>query len=449
MKIKLLFLLLIISINSLTAQDAIEKRVLSLEDCINIALEKNFDIKLSSSQKKLADADAKVAGGAYLPSANMSMSYNRHLNAQDGGPISYNIGGQVVTTPGSKAVPNSFSLNAFTNFTIFDGFNRENNYERSHKNQEYTDKALLNTIEKTKFDIYKQFVNITRNAQIVKIRQENMTQGQADLDRLRALLDAGTIPINNVYAQEAELGNREFDLVRSENDFNNSKAILLSLMGIKPDLDYDFKLNSIPENLTDNEIKEFKLKIGSFGSALDKAIQTRYDIQSSNSSVEMAKLGVSMSQAAYLPSLNASGGWNWNNTELTAFDIGRSYFGLSLSVPLFDQYRTSYQVESSNFQLQQATINRNQLEQSIRTSLKSGFLNLEAAIKQLEITKKSIVSAEKNYESSKERFNVGTSNITDFTLANTNFVTAKINRISAVYNFLSVKRELEFNIGNY
>lgn len=449
MKIKLLLLLLFISINSLSAQDAIEKRVLTLEDCINIALEKNFDIKLSNSQKKLADADAKVAFGAYLPSANLSMSYNRHINAQDNGPISYNIGGQVITTPGVKAVPNSYSLNAYTNYTIFDGFNRENNYNRSHKNQEYTDKALLNTIEKTKFDIYKLFVNITRNSQIVKIRKENLNQGQADLDRLKALLEAGNIPINNIYAQEAELGNREFDLVKSENDFNISKASLLSLMGIKPDLDYDFKLNSIPDNLTDDEVRDFKLTIGGFTSALEKAIQTRYDIQSSNSSVEMAKLGVSMSQAAYLPSLNASGGWNWNNTELSAFDIGRSYFGLSLSVPIFDQYRTSYQVESSNFQLQQATINRNQLEQTIRTNLKSGFLNLEAAIKQLEITKKSIVSAEKNYESTKERFNVGTSNITDFTLANTNFITSKINRISAVYNFLLVKRELEFNIGNY
>ncbi len=449
MKIKILIFLTILVFNSLISQDAIEKKVLSLEDCINIALEKNFDIKLSSSQKRLADADAKVAGGAYLPSANMSLSYNRHLNAQNGGPISYNIGGQVITSPGTKAVPNSYSLNAYTNYTIFDGLNRENNYERSHKNQEYSDKNLQNTIEKTKLEIFKQYVNITKNAQLVKIRKENLIQGQADLSRLKAQFDAGAIPINNIYAQEAELGNREFDLVRSENDFNNAKASLLSLMGIKPDLDYDFNLNSITEDLTENEIKDFKKNIGSFNSALDRATQTRYDIQSANTNVEMAKLSVNMSQAGYLPSLSASGGWNWNNTELSAFDIGRSYFGLSMSIPLFDQYRTSYQVESSNFQLQQATISRNQLEQTIRTSLRSGFLNLDAVIKQLEITKKSIVSAEKNYESAKERFKVGTSNITDFTLANTNFITSKINRISAVYNFLQVKRELEFNIGNY
>ncbi len=164
-------------------------------------------------------------------------------------------------------------------------------------------------------------------------------------------------------------------------------------------------------------------------------------MQALNASIDAAKSG-------YYPTVTASGGWSWANSEFSGFgDRGAPYLGLNLRVPIFENYRTDYQVESAMQQANQRQIDKLQLEQSIRLSVKTQFLSLAAAEKQLEISARALKSAEKNFEAARENYSVGTYNITDFLNANYQVVNARINRINTVYNYYLVQRELLFIIG--
>jgi outer membrane protein len=331
---------------------------------------------------------------------------------------------------------------------IFNGFSRSANYSRAQEsfNASYANSNY--TMQKVKLDVYRQFIDVVKKSQILKTRQENLVLGKKELERIQAQYEAGVIPVALVYSQEAELGNKEYELTISENDLNVARVKLLNTMGLNTDFEAVFLESSIGSSVTDEEVTSFRKIIGSANSSISQAFQTRQDYMSIKSEISAYESNLTISKSGYYPTLAASGGWSWSNTSFDKFsEFGRSYVGLNLSIPIFDNLNTSYRTETSFMQLKQKEIEKFQLEQSIRTAVQTSFMNLDAAEKQLDITKRALRSAEQNFESFKERFRVGSSNITDYLTSNNQLITAQINRINSIYNYLQAQKEVLFSVG--
>ncbi len=400
----------------------------NLDECIRIAVINNYDIQRTASALEISKADVKNAyGNLYLPSVNFTASGNRQLK---------------------ESGINSFSMNASANYNIFEGFASESNYSRAKNNLEYYEQQSKFREKQVSLDVFKGYTDIVKNMQIIKVREENLKTGQKELERIDAQYKAGTSPVVDVYAQEAELGSRELDLVTAENNLNISKSNLLNIMGREPDTEVQFDETSLPSDITGETISQFRAKFGSLDDAIKKALNTRIDYLAYNSDLQALNASIDAAKSGYYPTVTASGGWSWANSEFSGFgDRGAPYLGLNLRVPIFENYRTDYQVESAMQQANQRQIDKLQLEQSIRLSVKTQFLSLAAAEKQLEISARALKSAEKNFEAARENYSVGTYNITDFLNANYQVVNARINRINTVYNYYLVQRELLFIIG--
>jgi outer membrane protein TolC len=219
-------------------------------------------------------------------------------------------------------------------------------------------------------------------------------------------------------------------------------------MGQEPDIDVQFDESSLPSDVTDLSLRQFREKIGSMDNAVKTSLEKRIDYMAYNTDIQALLASIDAAKAGYYPTVNASAGWSWANSEFSGFgDRGAPYLGLNLRVPIFENYRTDYQVESATQQVNQRQIDKAQLEQSIRLAVKTQFLSLTSAEKQLEISGRALKSAEKNFEAATENYRVGTYNITDFLNANYQVINARINRINSVYNYYLVQRELLFTIG--
>ena len=427
----------------LFAQDKGEK-VFTLQDCLNIAIERNPEILKSGSRLQSSGADITSAFGSFLPSADFSMGYSRQLNADGGRTV--NVGGQIIPVPATN--PNSYNMSVGANYLIFDGFRRGANYNRSQSNFDAVYANDLFTKSSVVHDIYDKYIQVIQSKQIVKIRQENLELGKKQLEQIQAQFDAGTTHIGAVYSQEADLGQREFDLITAENNLDIAKANLMTTMGLDPDVTVDFDEYSLPQDISDNQVDEFRKSVGSFDSAAQTAMTNRQDLQALSKSIEANKSSLTVAESGYYPSVSAFGGWSWANNELNQFDdLGRSFIGLSLRVPIFDQFNTNYQIQSAQTQLYQAEVEKSNQEKLAMSSLKIAFLNLESAEKKLDISERAYKAAETNYQSYKERFDVGKSNITDLLNANKMFLEAQINRTTAVYDYFGAQRSIEFNLG--
>jgi outer membrane protein len=443
MKYVWFFILLLSSAIVLFAQDKGEK-VFTLQDCIEIAIQQNPEILKSSARLQTSGADITSAFGNFLPSVDFSMGYSRQLNADGGRTV--NVGGQIIPVPAPN--PNSYNMSAGASYLIFDGFSRGANYNRAQNNFDAVFANDQFTKSSVVHDIYTKYIQVIQNKQIVKIRQENLELGKKQLEHIQAQFDAGTTHIGAVYSQEADLGQREFDLINAENNLDIAKANLLTTMGLEPDVSVDFDENSLPQEIGDSEIDEFRKEIGSYESASYQALRDRKDLEALDRSIQAGESSLTIAESGYYPSVSAYGGWSWANSEFNQFnDLGRSYIGLNLRVPIFDNFNTNYQIQSAKAQLYQTEIDKSNQEKLALSSLKIAFLNLESAEKKLDITKRAYKAAEINYQSYQERFDVGKSNVTDLLNANKMLVEAQINRTTAVYDYFGAQRSIQFNLG--
>jgi outer membrane protein len=433
-----------VSFVSANSQQDGEVKVYTLNQCLQIADKQNFSNQLQEAQVEVAQANLLAAFGSYLPSANFNSGYSRRLNVDGGQAI--NVGGQVIR--GFAPPANSYSMSAIANYTIFNGFQRETDYNTSKISVKSTETNLQQTRLQTGIDVRRAYLTVLRNSQIVEIRKENLKLGVSQLDRLKASVEIGTAQKGVVYTQEAEIGNRELDLVTAENNLNISKAQLLALMGLDPDQPAEFIDASIKNESSKNDISSFRSQVGTKDKALQTSLDNRLNIKLADLNSETSKENLRGSRSGYLPSVSASGGWSWSNSELNSFGLlGRSFVGVNLSVPLFDQFQTNARIQNAELTIKQRDIERSIAIQTVRTDVQTAFLNLDAAEKQIEISEKTVLSSEINYQISSDRFSNGLANIIDVLTANNQLVTSKINKTNAVYNYIDAQYQVLFALG--
>lgn len=421
----LLFFLLISGFSSSYSKP----RVYDLKECVDIAVKNNYDLQLSEAQVTTAAAGLRAAFGSYLPSINLSAGYERILS--------------------ESLNPNQFSMGGNVGLTIFDGFSREAQYASAKEQVKVTEYSIRYTKQYVIYQTYMGYINLIRNWQIVKIRRENIVLGKTELEQIKARYDAGITAIDAVFTQEADLGNRESQLITAENDFNISKATLLTLMGLDPTLESEFLEAGLPTVIKTEDIDNFRQSIGGFSQSVNRALENRYDYKVTESKIAIAEQGVRQAYSSYSPTLSADLNWGWLNYELTSGNIIDPWrAGISLNVPIFNNFKPNKAVQQAKYQLTSEEINQKKTEQSLKQEIQTAFLNLDASEKQIEVTSKSVISAQQNYDSMKERMNVGAASTTDLTMANTQLITAQINAVNAVYGYIFSQKGVLFSIGD-
>lgn len=428
----------------LAAQEPGSSTAFTLEKTLRLADENNLDIRNAETNLQSAKAAVTNAFGGFLPSVSFDMNYNRRLNSD---PSTINIGGQIIPNP-NPTPPNSYSMTLGANLAIFNGFAREANYNQAKANFTATDNSIQHERRRVLHSVRRQYLNVLLNNQVVTIRKEDLSLAQKELERITAQYEVGRLAIASVYAQEAELGNKELSVVQADNDLNLSKSTILTTLGMNPGESVDFLSTGIPDSVTQADIAQFRADVGNFQTAKDRAYENRLDYRATQYKIEAAESNITASRSGYFPSLTASGGWSWGHTELSKFDeFGRTSVGLHLSVPIFENFRTNYQLQTAQVSYDQQEIAKRQLEQAIASEVQQALFALDAAEKQLDITTRTLKSAEQNFNSASERFRVGAANILDYTTANTQYTNARINRVTAVYNYIAARYQVEYATG--
>ncbi|QLH53562.1 MAG: hypothetical protein CH6_1661 [Candidatus Kapaibacterium sp.] len=427
------------------SQEKATKKVYSLDECLAIARESNPQIKIAESQISTAGAEITSAFGNYLPSANFNMGYTRQLNVESGQKI--NIGGQTIVV--GRIEPNSYNMSLTLNYNLFDGFAREAQYSSAKENLNSVYSKYSQALQDVEINVYRTYVNVLRTKKILEARRQDFEVARKELERVEARYKAGAVPYANVLTQEAELANKEILVIQAENDLKNAKANLLIAMGLKPEVDIDVKEEDVKADFSEEEINKFRAEVGDYETLVKKALSNRSDMLAIEQQIASSRANLTIARAGYFPSLSAFGGWSWANNEFRNFsDLGRSFVGLSLRIPIFENFKSNYQIELARAQILQLEMQKLQLEQTVRNQIIQAMNNLESAEKQLVAAKKSLESAQKNFESAQERYRLGSIGIVDYVYANNLLISSKINHINSIYNYYQAQKELLYSIGS-
>ncbi|MCG2661889.1 TolC family outer membrane protein [Brevundimonas sp.] len=173
--------------------------------------------------------------------------------------------------------------------------------------------------------VIQAYVNVTRDMEILRIRQENLAVLQRQLEETSARFEVGEITRTDVAQAEASLAQTEADLANAQAQLSTTRAAYAAVVGQSPsDLEAAPVLPTVPND---------------FDAAMEVALTRNPGVLSATYSLQAAEAAVAAARAEYLPSVRATASYGG-----TANDLGnlseladrRSFTaGATLSVPLF------------------------------------------------------------------------------------------------------------------
>ena len=428
----IIFLLILIIFNFALAQPNTVKK-LNLSDCIHIALKNNTDILAAYSYEQGAKAALLSAKGNFLPQINFRSTWSRR--SEEWKTIRFD---ELVSSKESY----SYQFEAYQ--PVFSGFSNVANYkqkkfdyQRYHNNLQWTKQNVV-------VDVKLKYYNVLKNGQLLKVAEETLKASEQELNRLTEMEKIGAVSRSEVYQQKVRVGENRLALVNARNAFIKSKAELNQTMGI--DVTMEIELVPDPE---DTSVVKPELM---FEDAVKLALKNRRDYVGYKNQLQSAKAGVTSARSGYFPTLSIYGNYNWwdvqfpqNKKDIDAFD---SYsFGLSLSMNLFNGFKTKSAVQNAKSQVLASEANLEQAKRQVIWDVKRAFLELDRAEENLRVTAENVAAAGEDYRLASERYRIGAGTLIEQLTAHAALTQAKVNRIKAIYDYKYANTLLDLATG--
>ena len=153
------------------------------------------------------------------------------------------------------------------------------------------------------------------------------------------------------------------------------------------------------EVLTNYEVTDFPY---SFEECINMAYKNRADLKAYNSTLDAVKENLVYIKRNYYPSLSASAGYGFRNTNSTnSFNIG---LNLSSSVNIMNQ---KSQVDAAKLQVDIAENSLNQLNKDIYFEVQNAYINMIELEKQIPLLEVKVRQTLENFELAEGRYYVG------------------------------------------
>jgi outer membrane protein len=359
----------------------------TLPDAIRMAYRTNPTLLGQRANQRALDESIVQARSGLRPSVDISASAGYTQTRTAGGPqdVDTNNDGipdATVNIPSNTNDSTSGSASIGLSQTLYSGGRISLGISATEANIMAGREDLRSVEQQVLATVIQVYADVLRDEEILRIRQENLTVLQRQLDEASARFEVGEITRTDVAQAEARLAQSEADLANAQAQLSVSRASYAAIIGQTPG-----RLAPLPPlpGVPDD-----------FDAALDIALIENPNIRAAEYALAAAEANVALARAEYLPSVRVSASYGGATNELSSFDLAdRTTFqaGATLSVPLFtgglNQSRVSQALERANAaQIQIEGQRRNVLQSissayaqliSARSSLRAGEEAVRAA----------------------------------------------------------------------
>lgn len=368
--------------------------VLTLEQCRQMALLSNAEIRSAANDLQAAAEMRKEAFTKYFPEVSAGFSAfrtNRDVLQYDVLDL-FTLG---IIKKGRGA--GIWALQpVFMGGQIVNGNKLAKVGEEAAaiKKEQSTDRVLLQTEA-----LYWQLVTL-------KATESTLRSAITTLDSLaaqvKAAVDAGVAMNNDYLKVELERNSYRADLVDLENGIKLMKMLLAQQTGLGPESGIDVT-GEVPDSLPPYPSKLFIMP----ADALPQTNNHRLLLKN----VEAKELERKMEIGANMPKLAVGAGWFYHNM----FDQSHNFGGLmvTLAVPISGWWGGSKAIKRKSLAVENARIELDNLSQKLEIEITDKWDNLTAAHRKMAIAREAIAQSTENLRLSKLYYEAGMNTITD------------------------------------
>ena len=331
---------------------------ISLDQAISIALDSNYTERTAFLNLTSAQYTSTKASDNLLPTAaaTASYGYQHYISNRYESSLSFDTSlGRVLVNPNGHTV--SYGVNA--NINIFNGGYDVSNIRAAGYNLDAAKYNLKWVRQQVAFSVVSAYVTALRTKELVATNEKTLAEYTLQLDRIKGLYSAGSVPIIQVYQQQAVVSQQDVLVIQARNNFLNAKADLLFLLNIAPDSysNYEVSLNGIDTTLSGLKSKESAVQ--PTPSLINSFIDQREDFLALRSSILSSDAAIGLIRAALLPRLSGSFGLDGfgSNTQLSGIQL-QHYLsgGLNLTIPLYDAAQNRMQIDIQEVQVETSKV---------------------------------------------------------------------------------------------
>ena len=423
---------------STIAFSQVDNNIISLQDAIDIALEKNINIKQSELNLDNSELGRSDAIGNFLPT--IGASANHQWNVGRGINVTTNII-EEITTQFSSAT-------ASIGLPIYNGSRNVNQLHRANLEILASKYQLEDIKDDVKLFVANSYLQIMFNKEILKVQNSQLEITKVEYERTQDLINSGIFSPRQIFEIEANLASQEQSVVQAENNLRDAKLNLAQVLLLEDYENFDIANEdfSIPfSDILENSPKEI----------FEKAKTFRNDIKLAETNISIAEKDIQISKSFRLPSITSFYSWNTRISyveNLPSFqdqfnlNKGQTY-GFGINIPIFQGRAISNNIQRTKINLERLKFQYEQEKLNLENTVYQAYNDLVGAIKLYDASNKTVKSLRSAFEDATDRYLLGSLNSFDFIQSKQAYEASVSENIRAKFDYIFRLKVLEFYFG--
>lgn len=401
----------------------------SLKDCLQIALQRNYDIRLFQEALVQADANIIQARSAMLPFLGAEASYTK-LDEE----LSFSMGPSSLTFMDSDI----YKAGIIVRQPIFMGGRLNAARKVAQHSREATAKEKRSVEDEIIFQV-------TRAYRIVQVAEVFQRVAVEAVDLLKAhehdvviLVEKGAIPEIDLLRTKTELADARKKLNGADNAVDLARSALKNLLTI---------------DLTESLFLTEKLgrpprPTGDLPSFNKLSMSQRPEISVIDSKIAATEQALKAARGEYMPSIAMEGRYEYMEGDFRDLEGGDHWtVGVAAQLPIWNWGETAAKVRKARSQLAQIKIRRDKATDLVRLEVRQAFLKLGKAEKNIGAADSALKAAKEAYRQGRVRYRAGEGTNTDVLDSRSSLSRAEANHTQALFDYNIALAALQRAVG--
>lgn len=415
----------------ISAQDTL--RMLTLQECMDMANSRNLTIKQNQNNLMAAESNKRQAYYNFLPNLNASVDYSYF----DGNQIDFE--GNVVSNTSRSSRPGISS-----NLVVFNAFANHHLLNRRKNEFEAAMYDLENSKITVKATVIRNYLSVLVGNENVKISDQRLAFLEEQLEREEKRVSVGVGSLDAVYNFRSQVANERLNNVTLRNQYQASRLQLLQSIQIE---DYNGVVIA-PLDVSELETLE---EYDNFDVVLDEILNYSFQLKSAEKSATAAENQMKQTRADRFPNVTVGASHARNYTSVLQ-DVSyveqiestpTNSVGMTLRIPIFNRYQIQNGINNAKVNMMNAQLQSEQALLDVTNSAQRDYLDLVAAQTSFKTAQENYEALNNTFEFVKKRFETGNTDFFTYLESLNNKNQAEAQLINAKYTILLRKRILD------
>ena len=427
-----------------SAQQEAQPSSLTLQQAVNIALEKNPLRKAEIADTKVASASVRAARSFLMPHVSFSETATR------GDDPVYVFGSKLRQQRFAQA---DFTLNRlntplpFGNFAtrfggtwnLFDSFATWHGVNQAKQMNEAAGHQLDRTDQEIVFRVVSSYYDVLLAAKELDVAEQSAKTAQSIMERGQARFDSGLTVESDLLTAKVRMAARLQEVIRARNGLEVARAQLNTAMGMPVDS---------PFQLTGG-LAERTFSIPAVQDVEKQALTNRPDLKRIASEEAAQRQSVSVAKSSFGPRVNAFAGWEMDNPTFVAGGGGNNWLGgIEVQFDIFQGGAKRAELSRQRALEEKVVAMKQAASDAVRLEVRRAYYETDASRQQIEVARAAIAQAQESLRINQDRYDSGLTTITDLLGAEDAARRSQTDYWEVVYHFQTSYASLELASGS-